>query len=66
MIATVPQSTNEEFNEAVEVAKQTFKTWKEVPISTRVRYMLKYQELLKQNQVHIFKILTCSRIKSLK
>jgi malonate-semialdehyde dehydrogenase (acetylating)/methylmalonate-semialdehyde dehydrogenase len=49
LIAKVPQATQAEFNEAVDNAKQTFKTWKEVPISTRVRYMLKYQELLKQN-----------------
>jgi len=31
----------------IAVAKQ--KEWAEVPISTKVRYMLKYQELIKQN-----------------
>jgi malonate-semialdehyde dehydrogenase (acetylating)/methylmalonate-semialdehyde dehydrogenase len=46
----VPQSTDEEFNAAVANASETFKKWKNVPISQRVRYMLKYQELLKQNQ----------------
>ncbi len=50
VIAHVPQSTDEEFNAAVANASETFKKWKNVPISQRVRYMLKYQELLKQNQ----------------
>jgi malonate-semialdehyde dehydrogenase (acetylating)/methylmalonate-semialdehyde dehydrogenase len=43
----VPQSTDAEFNEAVANAAETFKKWKNTAISTRVRYMLKYQELLK-------------------
>lgn len=42
VIGQVPQSTDAEFNEAVANAKDTFKTWKNVPISTKVRYMLKY------------------------
>ena len=49
----MPQSTNDEFNAAVKNAKETFKTWKETPISSRVRYMLKYQDLLKTHQVNI-------------
>jgi len=49
VIGKVPQATEAEFNEAVANAKDTFKTWKKVPISSRVRYMLKYQELLKQH-----------------
>ena len=49
----MPQSTKSEFDSAVANAKETFKTWKEVPISARVRHMLKYQELLKQHQVKI-------------
>ena len=47
----MPQSTNDEFNSAVKNAKETFKTWKETPISSRVRFMLKYQDLLKTHQV---------------
>ncbi|MFS8159988.1 MAG: aldehyde dehydrogenase family protein [Candidatus Roizmanbacteria bacterium] len=50
-MAKVPQTTTQEFNEAVASSKHAFKTWKETPISTRVRCMLKYQELLKVNQV---------------
>lgn len=47
----MPQSTKSEFDSAVANAKETFKTWKDVPISARVRHMLKYQELLKTHQV---------------
>jgi malonate-semialdehyde dehydrogenase (acetylating)/methylmalonate-semialdehyde dehydrogenase len=47
--AVVPQCTPEEFNEAVQCSKDTFKTWKNVPMPQKVRYMLKYQEILKQN-----------------
>jgi malonate-semialdehyde dehydrogenase (acetylating)/methylmalonate-semialdehyde dehydrogenase len=46
-------------------SKTTFKEWSEVPISTRVRYMLKYQELLKQNQDDIAKMVTKEHGKSL-
>jgi malonate-semialdehyde dehydrogenase (acetylating)/methylmalonate-semialdehyde dehydrogenase len=49
VIGKVPMSTQAEFDEAVANNKETFKTWRRVPISTRVRYMLKYQQLLKEN-----------------
>ena len=52
-LAKVPKSTEAEFNEAVLNAKETFKTWKKVPVSTRIRYMLKYQELLKKHSDEI-------------
>lgn len=53
LIGKVPQTTKSEFDAAVKNASETFKTWKEVPISARVRHMLKYQDLLKQHQVRI-------------
>ena len=42
VIAQVPMSTEDEFNSAVANAAETFKTWRNVPISQKVRYMLKY------------------------
>jgi malonate-semialdehyde dehydrogenase (acetylating)/methylmalonate-semialdehyde dehydrogenase len=65
IIGKVPQATEAEFNEAVACSKDTFKTWKNVPISTRVRYMLKYQELLKQNSDDICKEINREHGKSL-
>ena len=58
-------STEDEFNEAVANCAETFKTWKQVPISQRVRYMLKYQELLKQNQDDIAAMITKEHGKSI-
>jgi len=45
-------------------ANDTFKEWKEVSISQRVRFMLKYQELLKQNQDDIAHMITKEHGKS--
>lgn len=64
-LAKVPKSTEAEFNEAVLNAKETFKTWKKVPISTRIRYMLKYQELLKKNSDELCQAITREHGKSL-
>ena len=49
VLAKVPQSTEAEFNSIVQNSQDTFDEWKEVPISTKIRMMLRYQELLKQN-----------------
>mmetsp|Transcript_38172 Transcript_38172/g.58220 ORF Transcript_38172/g.58220 Transcript_38172/m.58220 type:complete len:223 (+) Transcript_38172:31-699(+) len=65
VIGHTPQSTEAEFNEIVANAQETFKEWSEVPISQKVRYMLKYQELLKQNQGDIAKMITKEHGKSL-
>jgi malonate-semialdehyde dehydrogenase (acetylating)/methylmalonate-semialdehyde dehydrogenase len=50
VIGQVPQSSQQEFNDIVANAQDTFEEWKEVPIPQKVRMMLKYQEILKQNQ----------------
>ena len=65
VIAQVPLSPESEFNEAVANAKDTFKTWRNVPISQRVRYMLKYQALLKENADDIAAMITKEHGKSL-
>ena len=61
----MPQSTEQEFNDIVANAKDTFNGWKEVPISQRVRYMLKYQQLLKDNQDDIAAMITKEHGKSI-
>ena len=58
-------SPEEEFNAAVANANETFHTWKNVPISTRIRYMLKYQQLLKENSDELAKLVTKEHGKSL-
>lgn len=64
ILAMVPQTTEAEFNDIVANAKDTFHEWKEVPLPQKVRYMLKYQELLKQNQEDIAKMIAYEHGKS--
>jgi len=50
LISQVPETTNEEFNHAVEVAKTAFKSWRNVPLLSRQRYMFDFLRLLKERQ----------------
>lgn len=65
MIGQVPQTPEAEFNAIVQNAEDTFHEWKEVPIPQKVRMMLKYQEILKQNQDDIAAEITREHGKSL-
>lgn len=57
VIARVPCATSSEMQQAIQVASDTFKTWKEVPVSERARLMLRYQALLKEHHNEIGEIL---------
>jgi malonate-semialdehyde dehydrogenase (acetylating)/methylmalonate-semialdehyde dehydrogenase len=50
VLGRVPQTTDAEFNEAVEVSQDAFKAWSMVSVPNRVRHMLKFQDLLKVHQ----------------
>ncbi|CAD8068980.1 unnamed protein product [Paramecium sonneborni] len=43
VVGITKQTTQSEFNEAVDAAKSAFKTWSQVPLPTRQRYMFEYQ-----------------------
>lgn len=58
VIAEVPCSTESEIDRAIHCAKQTFATWKNVPVPERARLMLRYQHLLKENHDHIAEVLS--------
>ncbi|MCA0933977.1 CoA-acylating methylmalonate-semialdehyde dehydrogenase [Vibrio alginolyticus] len=58
VIAYVPCSTNEEMHAAIDSAKATFKTWKEVAVSERARLMLRYQHLLKEHHEELAVLLS--------
>lgn len=57
-IAEVPLTTLSEIDEAIRVASEAFKTWKEVATPERGRLFLKYQHLLKQHQKEIAEVLS--------
>lgn len=65
LVNKVPQTTNEEFNEAVSSAETAFKTWKEVPILVRQRYMFDYLMKLKENHEELAKAITREQGKTL-
>jgi acyl-CoA reductase-like NAD-dependent aldehyde dehydrogenase len=44
-------TTNEEFKAAVSAAKHAFPAWRNTPITTRQRAMLKLQELIRRDIV---------------
>ncbi|GAE25344.1 methylmalonate-semialdehyde dehydrogenase [Halalkalibacter wakoensis JCM 9140] len=64
ILARVPFSTREELDNAVSVAKETFKTWKKVPVPKRARILFKYQQLLVENWEELAKIVTQENGKS--
>ncbi|MDX1754558.1 MAG: CoA-acylating methylmalonate-semialdehyde dehydrogenase [Marinobacter sp.] len=58
VIARVPCATDEEMQRAISNAAETFKSWKETPVSERARVMLRYQALLKEHHDEIAEILS--------
>ena len=65
VIAHVPQTTQDEINQAVAAAKEAFKTWRKAPISTRARVFLKYHELIRANMDELAALLTEEQGKTL-
>lgn len=65
VIARVPFATKDELDAAVAAAKEAFKTWRKTPIGARARIFLKYQQLIRENQAEIAKILTSEQGKTL-
>ena len=49
VLAQVPCATDAEVDAAFKSAQETFKTWKDVPVSERARIMMKYAQLLKDH-----------------
>lgn len=57
VIAQAPSATESEMEQAIAHAGETFKAWKEVPVSERARLMLRYQALLKEHHDELGEIL---------
>ncbi|MGE6299163.1 aldehyde dehydrogenase family protein, partial [Guptibacillus hwajinpoensis] len=65
-LAQVPISTKADLDEAVKVAKATFKTWSKTPVPKRARILFKYQQLLVDNWDELATLLTKENGKSFK
>jgi malonate-semialdehyde dehydrogenase (acetylating)/methylmalonate-semialdehyde dehydrogenase len=65
VLARVPMCDAQEVGEAVRIAAEAFKTWKNVPIGQRARIMLKLQELIRRDMKKIAATLTAEQGKTL-
>ena len=52
-------------DEAVAAAKEAFKEWSQVSVSNRMRYMLKYQALIRDNTEWLAETITEEQGKTL-
>ncbi|MGP5203332.1 CoA-acylating methylmalonate-semialdehyde dehydrogenase [Psychrobacter aquimaris] len=65
VIAKVPQTTDDEINQAVAAAQAAFQTWRKTPITTRARIFLKYQTLIREHMDELAEILTAEQGKTI-
>ena len=65
VIAKVPQTTDDEINQAVAAAKTAFQTWRKTPITTRARIFLEYQALIREHMDELAEILTAEQGKTI-
>lgn len=65
VVASVPFSTQEELDMAVSSAKKAFKTWRNVSLSNRMRIMLKFQQLIRDNVAPLAELITREHGKTL-
>ncbi|MBI3715961.1 MAG: CoA-acylating methylmalonate-semialdehyde dehydrogenase, partial [Betaproteobacteria bacterium] len=65
VLARVPMCDTAEVNEAVKVAAEAFKTWKNTPLGARARIMLKLQELIRRDMKKLAACLTAEQGKTL-
>src|SRR5882762_4798611 len=65
VLAQVPFATDDEINAAVASAKQAYKTWKNTPLATRARIMLKLQALVREHMGRITQTLSAEQGKTL-
>ena len=65
VLARVPFATDAEIEAAVAAAKRAYKTWKNTPLATRARIMLKLQALVREHMPRIAKTLSAEQGKTL-
>ncbi|CAM2169465.1 Methylmalonate-semialdehyde dehydrogenase (acylating) [Paraburkholderia sacchari] len=65
VLARVPFATADEVNAAIRSAHAAFATWRNTPIGARMRIMLKFQALIRENMARIAKTLTAEQGKTL-
>ena len=65
VIAKVPLSTTSETNKAIDAATDAFYEWSRTPVMRRVRYLFKLNEILRDNEESLARILVAEMGKSM-
>jgi malonate-semialdehyde dehydrogenase (acetylating)/methylmalonate-semialdehyde dehydrogenase len=65
VVGRVPFATKEEVDAAVASAAKAFQTWRLTPLGARMRVMLRFQDLVRQNMKRIAQTLTAEQGKTL-
>lgn len=65
ILAEVPISNKDDVAEAVQVAKEAFKTWSKTPVPKRARILFKYQQLITENHEELARLITQENGKNL-
>ena len=65
LLAKVPVSSLDEFDEAVQIAHKTFQSWRRVPVTTRIQYFFKLKTLLEENFEDLARSITLEHGKTL-
>ena len=65
VVGRVPFATKQEVDAAVAAAAKAFQTWRLTPLGTRMRLMLRFQDLVRQNMKRIAQTLTAEQGKTL-
>src|SRR4030042_7213173 len=65
IIAKVPVSSLNEFDDAVQIAHKTFQNWRKVPVTTRIQYFFKLKQLLEANNEDLARSITLEHGKTL-
>lgn len=66
VLAHVPISTQEDVDRAVRAAKETFQSWKDVPVPKRARILFKFQQLLVDHWDELAELITKENGKNFK
>jgi len=65
VVARVPMATRAEVDQAVANAREAYASWRNTPLSARMRIMLKFQQLLRENVTKIAELVTLEHGKTL-
>jgi malonate-semialdehyde dehydrogenase (acetylating)/methylmalonate-semialdehyde dehydrogenase len=65
VVTRVPEATQEEMRSAVDAAQRAFQTWREIPVSSRVRHLFNFQQLIVKHTEDLAGVITREQGKTL-